>query len=78
MTPTEEELFKKYNPDLQKKSLANRDQTQHEFNEFVAKLKEYSQSDKPSEYQLFLSGPGQKEEGGTKLAQGDGPELRIC
>lgn len=54
LTPTEEELFKKYNPDLQKKSLANRSQTQQEFNEFVGKLKEYSRSDKPSEYALTL------------------------
>lgn len=52
--PTEEELFKKYNPDLQRKSLANRDKTQAEFNEYVAKLKEYSKSDKPSKsYLLF-------------------------
>lgn len=48
VTPTEEELFKKYSPDLQKKSLANRDQTQAEFNHFVDKLKQYSKSDKPS------------------------------
>lgn len=48
VSPTEEELFKKYNPDLQKKSLANRDQKQQEFDEFVSKLKEYSKSDKPS------------------------------
>lgn len=48
VSPTEEELFKKYNPDLQKKSLANRSQKQEEFDEFVSKLKEYSKSDKPS------------------------------
>ncbi|ROW16395.1 hypothetical protein VPNG_02880 [Cytospora leucostoma] len=47
VTPTEEELFKKYNPDLQKKSLANREVRQKEFDDFVCKLKEYSKSDKP-------------------------------
>lgn len=50
VSPTEEELFKKYNPDLQKKSLENRNQKQQEFDEFVSKLKEYSKSDKPSKY----------------------------
>lgn len=49
VSPTEEELFKKYNPDLQKKSLANRQEKQQEFDHFVGKLKEYSKSDKPSE-----------------------------
>lgn len=48
VSPTEEELFKKYNPDLQKKSLANRAEKQREFDDFVGKLKEYSKSDKPS------------------------------
>ncbi|KAJ0123133.1 hypothetical protein N8I77_010206 [Diaporthe amygdali] len=47
VSPTEEELFKKYNPDLQKKSLANRAERQREFDDFVGKLKEYSKSDKP-------------------------------
>lgn len=48
--PTEEELFKRYNPDLQKKSLANREQRQKEFDVFVTKLKEQSKSDKSSMY----------------------------
>ncbi|KAI9754499.1 MAG: assembly factor cbp4 [Chaenotheca gracillima] len=47
VTPSEEELFKRYNPDLQKRSLENREQRQEEFNQFVAKLKDYSKSDKP-------------------------------
>ncbi|EON66427.1 hypothetical protein W97_05524 [Coniosporium apollinis CBS 100218] len=47
VTPTEEELFKKYNPELQKRSLQNRQQKQEEFDHFVNKLKEYSKSDKP-------------------------------
>ncbi|KAF3765105.1 hypothetical protein M406DRAFT_322881, partial [Cryphonectria parasitica EP155] len=48
VSPTEEELFKKYNPDLQKKSLERRTERQQEFDVFVSKLKEYSKSDKPS------------------------------
>lgn len=48
VSPTEEELFLKYNPDLQKKSLENRIGKQQEFDDFVTKLKEYSKSNKSS------------------------------
>lgn len=47
VSPTEEELFKKYNPELQKRSLENRRQKQEDFDKFVTNLKEYSKSDKP-------------------------------
>jgi len=47
LTPTDEELFQKYNPELQKKSLERRYEKQKEFDDFVSKLKEYSKSDKP-------------------------------
>ncbi|CZR51641.1 probable Assembly factor cbp4 [Phialocephala subalpina] len=47
VSPTEEELFLKYNPDLQKRSLENRVQKQEDFDNFVMKLKKYSKSDKP-------------------------------
>ncbi|KAK0613058.1 hypothetical protein B0T17DRAFT_498579 [Bombardia bombarda] len=47
VTPTDEELFKKYNPDLQKKSLERRYERQKEFDDFVNKLKDYSKSDRP-------------------------------
>ncbi|KAL9131941.1 MAG: hypothetical protein Q9217_000221 [Psora testacea] len=55
ITPTEEELFKarpskslaRYNPDLQKRSLENRQGKQQDFDNFVGKLKEYSKSNKP-------------------------------
>ncbi|GJC85594.1 assembly factor cbp-4 [Colletotrichum liriopes] len=47
VSPTEEELFKRYNPELQARSLANREKTQAEFDQFVTKLKEYSKSDRP-------------------------------
>ncbi|KAK3068817.1 Assembly factor cbp4 [Teratosphaeriaceae sp. CCFEE 6253] len=47
VSPTEEELFLKYNPELQKRSLERRHEKQEEFDIFVNKLKEYSKSDKP-------------------------------
>jgi hypothetical protein len=47
VSPTEEELFLKYNPELQKRSLENRIGRQQDFDNFVGKLKEYSKSDKP-------------------------------
>lgn len=48
VSPTDEELFKKYNPELQKKSLERRYEKQKDFDDFVVRLKEYSKSDKPS------------------------------
>ncbi|KAJ2973737.1 hypothetical protein NUW58_g8863 [Xylaria curta] len=45
--PTDEELFKRYNPELQKKSLERRFEKQKDFDDFVTRLKEYSKSDKP-------------------------------
>ncbi|KAI1149943.1 CBP4-domain-containing protein [Nemania diffusa] len=45
--PTDEELFKRYSPELQKKSLEGRYERQKEFDDFVTKLKEFSKSDKP-------------------------------
>lgn len=40
-------LNQRYNPELQKRSLENREQKQQDFDNFVNKLKEYSKSDKP-------------------------------
>ena len=48
VSPTDEELVKKYNPDLQKRSREGRYERQKEFDDYVTKLKEYSKSDKPS------------------------------
>lgn len=48
--PTDEELFQKYNPDLQKKSLERRYEKQKEFDDFVMQLKAHSKSDKPSTF----------------------------
>ncbi|KAF1827247.1 CBP4-domain-containing protein [Dissoconium aciculare CBS 342.82] len=47
VTPTEEELFKRYNPELQRRSLERRQGNQEEFEVFVNKLKEYSKDEKP-------------------------------
>ncbi|KKA28795.1 hypothetical protein TD95_002851 [Thielaviopsis punctulata] len=47
LTPSEEEIFKRYNPDLQRRSLAERHTRQQEFDDFVMRLKAYSKSDKP-------------------------------
>lgn len=48
ISPTEEELRAKYNPELRKRSLEQGEQRQQEFDDFVGKLKEWSKSDKPS------------------------------
>ncbi|PWY90442.1 hypothetical protein BO94DRAFT_533928 [Aspergillus sclerotioniger CBS 115572] len=44
--PTDEELFKRYNPDLQKRSLEEGDRRARDFDEYVGKLKQWSKSDK--------------------------------
>ncbi|KAK4508728.1 hypothetical protein PRZ48_002467 [Zasmidium cellare] len=46
VTPTEEELFLRYNPELQKRSLERRQEKQEDFDNFVGRLKEYSKSDR--------------------------------
>lgn len=48
--PTEEELFKRYNPELQKRSLEQKDQKLQEANEFIDMLKEYSKDPRPSRF----------------------------
>ncbi|KAM5346893.1 hypothetical protein ACJ41O_009898 [Fusarium nematophilum] len=67
LTPTEEELRSRYNPELRKKSLENREEKQQEFDDFVTRLKEYSKSDKPSDGE---GGRGAKEKGGRCFGQG--------
>jgi len=61
--PSEEELFLRYNPELQKRSLENRIGKQEDFDAFVGKLKEYSKSDKPS---TFLDSFWRLEEEGCR------------
>jgi hypothetical protein len=53
VSPTDEELFQKYSPELKKKSLERRFEREKEFDDFVGKLKEYSKSDKPSEFRAY-------------------------
>ncbi|KAI0475787.1 CBP4-domain-containing protein [Xylariaceae sp. FL0804] len=47
LQPTDEELFQRYSPDLQRKSLERRHERQREFDDFVGQLKEHSKSNKP-------------------------------
>lgn len=48
LTPSEDELRSRYNPELLRKSTEQREEREQEFDEFVTRLKEYSKSDKPS------------------------------
>ncbi|KXT04326.1 hypothetical protein AC578_7977 [Pseudocercospora eumusae] len=47
VSPSEEELFLKYNPELQRRSLERRKEKQEDFDAFVRNLKRFSKSDKP-------------------------------
>ncbi|CUS09453.1 unnamed protein product [Tuber aestivum] len=47
VTPDPDELFKRYNPELQKKTLEMREVREKRYAEFMGKLREYSKSDKP-------------------------------
>lgn len=42
------DLSQRYNPELQRRSLENRQGKQQDFDTFVNKLKEYSKDEKPS------------------------------
>ena len=55
VTPTEEELFMRYNPELQRRSLERRKEKQEDFDQFVGRLKQYSKSDKPGKVFPFLT-----------------------
>ncbi|KKZ62382.1 assembly factor CBP4 [[Emmonsia] crescens] len=46
LRPTEEELFQRFNPELQKRNLETRDQRQKDFDTFVTQLKTHAKSDK--------------------------------
>lgn len=48
LIPTEEELFKRYNPDLQKRSLENKEKREQDFDDFVSMIKQAAKSDKHS------------------------------
>lgn len=47
VTPSEGELFKRFNPDLQKRNLEMREEREKNYKDFAAKMIEYSKSDKP-------------------------------
>ncbi|KAK5944914.1 Assembly factor cbp4 [Knufia obscura] len=47
VTPSEGELFKRFNPDLQKRNLEMRPERERNYKDFAAKMIEYSKSDKP-------------------------------
>ncbi|KAF3910097.1 hypothetical protein AA313_de0202959 [Arthrobotrys entomopaga] len=47
VSPTEEEIFSRYSPELQRKAIAERPRRMKEYQEFLDQLKEYSKSDKP-------------------------------
>lgn len=46
--PSDEELRKRYNPDLQKRAAEQGSRREQEFDDYVTKLKEWSKSDKSS------------------------------
>lgn len=48
LRPSDEELRKRYNPDLQKRSAEQGNRKAQEFDDYVSKLKEWSKSDKSS------------------------------
>lgn len=50
--PSDEELVKRYNPDLQKRSAEQGEQRAQEFDDYVTKLKEWSKSDKSSTWSI--------------------------
>lgn len=51
--PTDEELRKRYNPELRQRSEAQGDRRAQEFDDYVSKLKEWSKSDKSSRSRGF-------------------------
>ena len=48
LRPTDDQLFKRYNPELQKRSLEEGDRRAQDFDNYVNQLKEWSKSDKSS------------------------------
>jgi CBP4 len=55
LSPSEEEIRAKYNPDLRQRSIEGKAQREQEFDEFVTRLKDYSKSDKPSALSLAVA-----------------------
>ncbi|KAB5528868.1 hypothetical protein GE09DRAFT_1148697 [Coniochaeta sp. 2T2.1] len=63
VSPTDEELFQKYSPELKKRSLERRFEREQEFDNFVGRLKEYSKSDKPIWFEQEQAQRRAREEG---------------
>lgn len=51
--PTDEELFQRYNKDIQKQSLEEGPRRAKEFDDYVNRLKEWSKSDKSSTFNYW-------------------------
>lgn len=51
--PSDEELVKRYNPELQKRSAEQGQRKAQEFDDYVSKLKEWSKSDKSSMFYVL-------------------------
>jgi hypothetical protein len=45
----------RYSPELQKKALARREETQQGFDDFTRQLRELAKSDKPSKFSIILT-----------------------
>lgn len=77
LTPAEGEVFKRFNPDLQKRNLELRDQRLKNNEEFVSKLIEYSKSDKPIWVVAAEEEKREKAEKIKKMADEDTDRIRI-
>ncbi|KAF4551708.1 Assembly factor cbp4-like protein [Elsinoe fawcettii] len=67
VTPSEEELFLRYNPELQRRSLERRKEKQEDFDNFVTRLKQYSKSDKPIWAEIEADAQRQREASTAKM-----------
>lgn len=54
--PTDEELFQRYNPELQRRSIEEGPRRAQEFVDYTNKLKEWSKSDKSSTWPSLYFG----------------------
>lgn len=77
LTPAEGEVFKRFNPDLQKRNMELRDQRLKNNEEFVSKLIEYSKSDKPIWVVAAEEEKREKAEKIRKTADEDTDRIRI-
>ncbi|EFQ97194.1 hypothetical protein MGYG_00237 [Nannizzia gypsea CBS 118893] len=69
LRPTDEELFKRYNPEIQKRNLENRERRQQEFDHFVTQLKEHAKSNKNMWEAIKTAEADQKKQRKTEIVQ---------